>query len=315
MSAQENILVIKHGALGDIIIATASFEAIRRQHPKAHIVCLTTKPYAELLSHSPYFNEIWVDSKPRLHQRKATKRLKTRLNSLKWGFVYDMQTSQRSSGYWWLFKRPKPRFSGVARFASHAYKDKARHGKHALTNNKLQLEIAGIDDVRLPDLRWLQADVSAIKPNKPYILLVPGGAAHRPEKRWPADQFAALASELADKKLIPLLIGGKAEHEAMEVIAKRVPNAVNLCGKTTIAELAVLARDAFLAIGNDTGPMHVIAASRCPSVVLFSKASSPKRSAPPGEHVHSIQRDSLADLAVDEVLTVIHGLRPLDMDT
>jgi ADP-heptose:LPS heptosyltransferase len=111
---------------------------------------------------------------------------------------------------------------------------------------------------------------------------------------------------------VPVLIGGKAEAKELESIASRVPMAINLCGNTSIPQLAVLARGAFMAIGNDTGPMHVIAASRCPSVVLFSNASSPARSAPPGEHVHSVQRAKLADLSVDEVLSVIHGLRPLD---
>jgi ADP-heptose:LPS heptosyltransferase len=198
--SRQNILVIKHGALGDIIIATAAFEAIRKHHNNANIVCLTTKPYAELLSVSPYFNEIWVDSKPRLFQRKALKRLKARLNSVEWAFVYDMQTSQRSSSYWWLFKRPKPNFSGVTRFASHAYTDVARHSKHALENHELQLEIAGIDHIGLPDLRWLNADIRGLVPDVKYVLMVPGGAAHRPEKRWPADQYAALAAELASKK-------------------------------------------------------------------------------------------------------------------
>lgn len=314
MSAREHILVIKHGALGDVIIATAAFAAIRKEHPDAHITCLTTKPYAELLSLSPYFNEIWVDSKPRMLQRKALKRLKKRLNSVAWDFVYDVQTSQRSSFYWWLFARPRPNFSGVTRFASHAYKDKARHGKHALENHRLQLEIADVTPLGLPDLRWLNAEVRGLVPDVRYVLLVAGGAAHRPEKRWPAEQYAALASELAAKHLVPVLIGGKAEAEVLQSIADRVPEAINLCGNTSIAQLAVLARGAFLAVGNDTGPMHVIAASRCPSVVLFSKASSPKRSAPPGEHVHSVQRANLADLSVDEVLAVVQGLRPLDTD-
>ncbi|MBN8543176.1 MAG: glycosyltransferase family 9 protein [Alphaproteobacteria bacterium] len=312
MSHHEEILVIKHGALGDVIIATAMFAAIRGHHPLARIVCLTTKPYAELLSQSPYFDEIWVDSKPRITQRKALKRLKKRLNSVKWDFVYDVQTSQRSTSYWWLFKRPRPFFSGIAKFASHRYKDKARHGRHALDNYRRQLQIAGIDHVGLPDLRWLNAEVRGLVPDVTYVLIVAGGAAHRPEKRWPAEQYAALASELAAKKLVPVLIGGKAEANALQMIADRVPQAINLCGNTTIAQLAVLARSAFMAVGNDTGPMHVIAASRCPSVVLFSGASNPKKSAPPGEHVHCIQRTSLQDLSVDEVLTVIHGLRPLD---
>jgi ADP-heptose:LPS heptosyltransferase len=79
---EENILVIKHGALGDIVIATAGFAAIRTQHPNAHITCLTTKAYAELLAQSPYFNEIWVDSKPKLFESAARNRLKSMLRSV-----------------------------------------------------------------------------------------------------------------------------------------------------------------------------------------------------------------------------------------
>ncbi|MES2983637.1 MAG: glycosyltransferase family 9 protein [Pseudomonadota bacterium] len=314
----ESILVIKHGALGDIVIATAGFAAIRAAHPDAHIVCLTTKAYAELLAQSPYFDEIWVDSKPKFYDRNAIGRLRSMLASHRWAWVYDLQTSKRSTLYPWLLARPRPSISNVSRFASHGYTDPARHTKHALENLKIQLGIAGIHQIGLPDVSWMHGDISAAEaligtvrsiPQgaklSPCALLVPGAAAHRPEKRWPAEQYASLAQELVGKAIRPVLIGTDAEAEALAAIAARVPGAINLCGKTTIPQLATLARNATLALGNDTGPMHVIAASGCPATVLFSGASDPARSAPVGPSVTILRERDLRDLSVDRVLTAL----------
>jgi ADP-heptose:LPS heptosyltransferase len=300
----QNILVIKHGALGDIVIATAGFKAIREAFPDAHIVGMTGSGYATLLAQSPYFNEIWADRKPKITERHALKRLKTMLNSRPWDFVFDLQTSKRSTLYQWLFNRPRPPISNVSRFATHGYTDKARHTKHALENLRLQLAICGLE-VGMPDVSWLVDDVSNLQPPGAYALLVPGGAAHREDKRWPAEQYAALAHELVQRGIVPLLIGTDAESVAIQSIANRVPKAVNLCGKTTIAQLATLAREAALAVGNDTGPMHVIAASNCPSTVIFSHASDPARSAPQGAAVTVLREQNLADLSVDRVLVTL----------
>ncbi len=314
MNNTENILVIKHGALGDIIIATASFAAIRAHHPTARIHCLTTKAYADLLAQSPYFEEIWVDSKPKLFDRAAIGRLKAILRSKSWSWVYDLQTSKRSTRYQWLLKHPWPNISNVSRFASHGYTDPARHIRHSHTNDIIQMRIAGIT-IGEPDISWLSADITAIAEAigsarsvpqthhlNPFALLVPGGAAHRPEKRWPAEQYASLAQELIGKGIRPLLIGTEAEAQVLDSIAARVPAAINLCGHTSIAQLATLAREAILAVGNDTGPMHIIATSGCPSTVLFSHASDPARSAPVGEHVTCLREHDLRTLSVDRVL-------------
>lgn len=313
-----NILVIKHGALGDIILATAGFAAIRKAHPGAKIHCLTTKPFADLLAQSPYFDEIWVDSKPKLFDRAAIKRLKQMLNSKQWEWVYDLQTSNRSTRYQWLLKRPWPQISNVSRWSSHGYTDPARHTRHALDNLRLQLKIAGIESVGLPDLSWMTADISELveligttrmvpleRKMNPFALLVPGGAAHRPEKRWPAEQYASLAQELNRKGIRPVLIGTQAESEALNSIATRVPQAINLCGRTSIPQLATLAREAALAVGNDTGPMHIIGASNCPSTVLFSHTSDPARSAPVGNTVTILREKDLSTLTVDRVLTTL----------
>lgn len=299
-----NILVIKHGALGDIVLATAAMKAIRAHHPEADIVCLTSSGYAQLMAQSPYFNEIWADRKPKLFERESLRRLRTMLNSRPWDFVYDLQTSQRSTAYQWLFKRPRPPISNVSRWSQFGYTDPERFERHALDNLRHQLALVGID-VGMPDISWLDEDVSNLQPAGNYALLVAGGAAHRTDKRWPADQYAALAHELVARNIIPLLIGTQAEAEALQVIANRVPRAVNLCGKTSIAQLATLARSAYCAVGNDTGPMHVIAASQCPSTVIFSHASDPARSAPVGEQVTILREADLAQLPVDRVLTTL----------
>lgn len=328
----DNILVIKHGALGDIVIATAAMRAIRTHHPHAHITLLTSKAYAELLSKSPYFNEIWVDSKPKWNDIQAIRELRALLNSKPWSWVYDLQTSERTTFYQWLLKRPWPNISNVSRWSSHGYTDPARHTRHSLENDRYQLAIAGIADIGMPDVSWMadndEADNNSINflrqsiefsgwhqrdwndfldqydPAKarPYALLVPGGAAHRPAKRWPAENYAVLAEALVSKGIIPVLIGTDAERDALIAIHSKVTATVNLCGKTSITQLATLARQAACAVGNDTGPMHVIAATGCPSTVLFSRDSDPARSAPIGPNVTILREMDLRDLSVDRVL-------------
>ena len=300
-----SILIIKHSALGDIVLATACFKAIRAHHPEAEIVLLTTAPYAELLAQSPYFNEIWVDRRPRWTDRTGIRRLKAMLNSRRWAWVYDLQTSDRSTGYQWLLRRPWPKISNKSRWTSHGIRIPDALEIPALERLRRQLALAGITEIGLPDLSWMgsaEGEALAASLPSPYALLVPGGAAHRPEKRWPADHFAALAQELLARGVTPVLIGTEAEREALDRIAARVPASIHLGGKTKLPMLASLARQAALAIGNDTGPMHILAASGCPSLVLFGPASSPIRSAPIGPAVRTLASADLSALAVDTAL-------------
>lgn len=304
MSTRPNILVIKHGALGDIVLATGAFKAIREAFPDADIVVLTSSAYATLLAQSPYFNEIWSDRRPKITDREGVRHLKTMFRSRPWDWVFDLQTSTRSTWYQWLFERPWPNMSNISRWSSHGFRDKHRMTYHAWERTRRQLAIAGIE-VGQPDLSWLSEDISNLRPVGRYALLVPGGAAHRPEKRWPAEQYAALAQEMVQQGIIPVLIGTDAESAVILSIANRVPRAVNLCGKTSIAQLATLAREATLAVGNDTGPMHIIASAGCPSTVLFGPASNPNLSAPIGPSVTTLHEQNLAELPVDRVLTAI----------
>ncbi|HYB55982.1 MAG TPA: glycosyltransferase family 9 protein, partial [Alphaproteobacteria bacterium] len=136
-------------------------------------------------------------------------------------------------------------------------------------------------------------------------LLVPGGALHRPAKRWPLERYAELASALVARGLVPVILGGTSETLLAQAILSHSPEAVDLTGKTSLLELASLARRAVVAIGNDTGPMHLITAAGCPSIVLFSRESDPALCAPRGRRVTVLRRASLEELAVEEVLAAL----------
>ena len=101
--------------------------------------------------------------------------------------------------------------------------------------------------------------------------------------------------------MTPVLIGTAAEGGVNAMIATFCDAARDLTGETGFADIVVLARGAAGAVGNDTGPMHLIATAGAPSLVLFSQASNPDLCAPRGAAVTVLRRPVLAELAVDEV--------------
>ena len=304
-AAEPAILVIKLGALGDVVQALGPMAAIRRHHADAHIVVLTTGPFADFLRASPYADEVWVDPRPHKLNFAGLLALRSRLRGGKFRRVYDLQTSERSSLYFKIMGPARPEWSGIAPSCSHPHANPKRDAMHTVDRQRDQLAMAGVEDVPAIDLSWVSADVARFKLPEPYALLVPGGSAGRPAKRWPVAKYAALATELTAHGATPVLIGGPDEKGLGETIRSVAPRARDLIGKTSFADIAVLARGAGAAIGNDTGPMHLIAATGCPSVVLFSAESDPKLCAPRGAEVVVLRRENLQGLGVDEVLRLL----------
>jgi len=304
-STAEQVLVIKLGALGDFVQAMGPFAAIRKRHADARITLLTTAPYVALAEASGYFNDIWIDKRPRWWQVGEWLGLKRRFDSTGFQRVYDLQTSDRSVIYFRLFAAPKPEWSGIARGCSHPHANPARDSMHSIDRQREQLAMAGIDTVPAPDLGWVNGDISAFGTQSPFVLLLPGGSAHRPAKRWPVTGYVALAKALMAKGCQPVLIGAGDEAERNAEIADLCAGVVNLTGRTSLFDIASLARSAAGAVGNDNGPMHLIAASDCPSLVLYSSASNPALCAQRGASVAILRRDNLADLELAEVEAAI----------
>lgn len=300
--AEQRILVIKLGALGDVVQATGPFAAIRAHHPQAHITLLTTAPYAGFLENCGWFDAVRIDARPGWCEPGGWWALRRWLRAGGFERVYDLQTSNRSSFYCWLFfPGRRPQWSGIALGCSHPHASRRRDDMHTIERQADQLAMAGIAAVPAPSLDWVEADAASFGLPQRYALLVAGGSAHRPEKRWPAEKFAQFARRLADVGVTPVLIGTRAEADTNAMIAALCDTARDLTGATGFADIVALARDAAGAVGNDTGPMHLIATAGAPSLVLFSQFSNPDLCAPRGSSVEIVRRPLLSDLGVDEV--------------
>jgi ADP-heptose:LPS heptosyltransferase len=194
---------------------------------------------------------------------------------------------------------------------------------HTLERHADQLMYAGIwpdaptapGTAPPPDLSWVLAQVPGDRPPtpgvkpKPYVMFVPGGSSHRPEKRWPVEKYGELARILYARGFDIVIIGGPAEAALAHAIQREVPRARDLTGRTDFARIAVLGAKAAMAVGNDTGPLHLAAAAGAPTVVLFSGASDPTLSAPRGK-VAVLQADKLSELSVAKVAQAAASVLP-----
>ena len=299
----QNILIVKLGALGDFIQALGPMKAIRDHHPGTHITLLTTHPYEQLALESGSVDAVWIDDRPRLYQVGKWLALRSRLRLGQFARVYDLQTSERSSSYFMLFPNStKPEWSGIAKGCSHPHKNPNRDFMHTQDRQREQLNMSGIYLVPPTDLSQMNADVSHFNLPKSYGLLVPGGAAHRPAKRWPVDRYTELSAQINLKGITPVILGSPSESNLAEHIKAIAPDAIDLTGQTNLIEIIGLAKNAKIAVGNDTGPMHMASAAHCPSVVLFSNESDPKLCAPKGQKTAIFTRTDLNDLSTQDVL-------------
>jgi ADP-heptose:LPS heptosyltransferase len=315
----ERILIIKLSALGDFVLALAAMKKIRQAHAKAHITLLTTPPFEGLAKICPYFNAIDTGGRPESFPEWMA--LRKRIRDATYDRVYDLQTSAQSNRIFQMLRPSPPPWSGIAFGCSLPHRNPHRNQMHTLERQADQLMYAGIwpdaptepGTAPPPDLSWVEKARPRERPvpganrPRPYVMFVPGGSAHRMDKRWPVEKYSELARILYSRGFDVLVIGGVQETALAHEIQRAVPRARDLTGRTDFASIALMGRRATLAVGNDTGPLHLAAAAGAPTIVLFSKASNPALSAPRGR-VAILRSDNLAELAVAQVAQAANSL-------
>ena len=315
----KKVLVIKLSALGDFVLALAAMKKIREAHKRAHITLLTTPPFEALAKASPYFNAVETGGRPQGPGEWMA--LRRALKQARFDRVYDLQTSAASSRIFHLMRPFPPEWSGIALGASLPHRNRARDEMHTLERQADQLKYAGIwpdaptepGSAPAPDLSWVLRRAPNDRPvaggvtARPYVILIPGGAEHRLDKRWPVEKFGELATILYARGFDVVIVGGPQESALARQIQRYVGKARDLTGRTDFARVAILGAKAALVIGNDTGPLHLAAATGTPTIVLFSDASDPSLSAPRG-HIAVLQAPSLADMPVATVAQAANAL-------
>ena len=303
-SAGRKILVIKLSALGDFVQALGPAAAIRRHHAADEITLLTTRAFASLAQQSGFFDKIEIDNRPKLFELASWAALRRVLRSGRFDRVYDLQTSDRSSLYSWLFfpAHPPPQWSGIAWHCSHPHANLRRDPQHTIDKQAEQLLMAGIYPTPLPACGGSSLALPQGLVRLAYFLMIPGSSPRHPEKRWPAMRYGELARRLFKATgTLPVIIGARGEEPLAAEIRGACPEAIDLVGRTGLTSLADLAGAAAFTVGNDTGATHIAAAGGHPVVVLFSDASEPSRCAPRGREIHVLASPRLDDLLVDRV--------------
>jgi ADP-heptose:LPS heptosyltransferase len=279
-----HVLVIKLGALGDVILALPHIERILEAHAADRVVLLTAPSFVELLAASPRLEVV-------AYPRRGTRAMSGVLSWLlrqSFDVVYDLQGSNRSR----IMTRLTRAARRVGERPGFAYTHAAQPlagPVHAVERLNALLAAGGIaPPAALPHLSvpesamrkidaWLQQEALQ---GRRLVLVHPGSSMRWPSKRWEERSYRELVRRLVERGLGVIWIGGVDESARVRRLASGC--GINAAGLFTLSEIAGLGRHAAFAITNDSGPMHVLAAVGLPVYAFFGPTDW-RRSHAPGQ--------------------------------
>jgi ADP-heptose:LPS heptosyltransferase len=186
---------------------------------------------------------------------------------------------------------------------------------HTIDRQKDQLKVAKIEYKHLPNWRWLgnNYENKSLIPNNKFIILMTGAAKHRLNKKWAQSSYASLIERFSKIDIQCILIGGEDEFDNIVNIISLVDKKIkkrplNYAGMTSYKDIVNLSTYAQYAIGNDTGPIHLIATTGLSTIVLFGAASNPDLCAPKGKNTIILSKESIEDISVDLVFNIINNV-------
>tara|TARA_B100001989_G_scaffold252771_1_gene236097 strand:+ start:3992 stop:4948 length:957 start_codon:yes stop_codon:yes gene_type:complete len=267
----KKILIIKLGALGDVVNAEGAIRDIKNHHPYDEITLLTSPLFAKLLKAHPCIDRIEVDRRLPRWNLKYLYQLIKKLRDYRYDMVYDLQNNRRTNLYNMLMQPIK--WCGKARFATIRYQqDNALHDTKRNTLEE-QLERASLQTKFTchPDWLWCQEPVDDIlhrhKIHQKFILLLPGSSQKHPDKRWTG--FFDLAKKLLACGYVVVYAPGPDERELIDSLPGIC--LLNHGAPLTIPQVIGLARNAQFVIGNDSGPTHLLARCQTKGLAIFQK--------------------------------------------
>jgi ADP-heptose:LPS heptosyltransferase len=248
-----------------------------------------------------YFDSIIVDPRLKVTQWQKLRQFRSHLLAQGFARVYDLQMVDRTNFYFQgLLSPQRPEWCGTAWGCTYRYRPPVEK-RHTLDHQRALLRLAGVDTVGIPDVRHLANPTLPVSLPLPYALLIPGASlAHTMKKCWTIEGYAAVARFLLARQLQPVIIGGPQEDN--RALAALCPGIIDLTGQTSFRDIITLAAQATVAIGNDTGPLHLAAASHCPVIALFSGHTHPHLSGPRSPQTICIQEHDLKNLHPQTVI-------------
>ena len=300
-----NILIIKHGSLGDIIQANGAIKDIKKNFSDQKVLLLTTPPYANFMSSCPYIDGVLIDKRLSRWNLLYLRKLKKMLERFSFTKVFDLQNSSRTQFYKKFFFKKDIFWSDSKSFIS---KEQALEEKKlpVLDRMQLQLNRSGISQTqftKVPDISWLIKNIKNIVNQNfdgEYILIFPFCSPKLKRKKWPyyQDLISLLKREYGPKYNIAIAPGPREIEEAKKFKAHTILNN-NI--PLNISELVSLIKNASYVISNDTGPAHICAHLNKKGLDLFGSHTTPEKVSIETENFKSIKVKNLKDLNVADV--------------
>ena len=298
-----NILIIKHGSLGDIVQISGVLRDIREAHNDKKIFILSTLPYVDVLSRCPYLDGVLLDRRlPRWNIYYLLK-LKKMLVKYNFSHVYDLQNSSRTSFYRKYLLRSS-NWSSTETTLKKGEKKKDFDNESVLERFKIQLDNSNVKTnySLKPDFTWASVNVDKIVNKyfgKKFILFFPFCSPQLSHKKWP--YFNELARIIKSKHLNLEVAVAPASDEIEESKKIESISIMNNDEPLNIIELAGLILKASYVVANDTGPAHMAAHLGKSGVVLFGYHTTAKKVSIETEKFKAITVDDLNDLTAEKV--------------
>jgi len=302
-----NILIIKHGSLGDIAQACGAIQDISDYHKEDKIHLLTTKPYINLFKKNPNISNVILDK--RLSRLNLIYLYSLMKNIKKYNFskVYDLQNSSRTAFYKKILfpKAKKDTWSSTETTLPEGTTKQDFDKDSVLYRFDDQLKSSGIktNHTLSPDFSWSTTDIFQIKNYyklDKYILLFPFCSPHLSSKKWPYyNELISMINEKSGNKFKVVIAPGPGE-------IKEASNINALCildnGKALdISQLAALIKDSSFVVANDTGPAHMTAHLGSKGITLFGSHTTPFKVSIERENFKAIQAPELSKLSAEKV--------------
>ncbi|MDB3889218.1 glycosyltransferase family 9 protein [Candidatus Pelagibacter sp.] len=302
-----NILVIKHGSLGDIAQACGAIQDISENHKDDQIYLLTTKPYFDLFKKNPHIFNVILDK--RLSRLNLIYLYSLMRNIKKYNFlkVYDLQNSSRTAFYKRILfpNASKDIWSSTETTLPEGTTKEDFDKDSVLSRFDHQLKSSGINTNHTlsPDFSWSPSDISQIKNYhqlEKYIVLFPFCSPHLTSKKWPYyNDLISMINEKLENKFKVVIAPGPGEIKDASSI-----NALCILdnGKALdISQLAALIKDSSFVVANDTGPAHMTAHLGSKGIALFGSHTTPFKVSIERENFKAIQAPELSKLSVEKV--------------
>ena len=303
-----NILIIKHGSLGDLIQANGAIQDIKNSFKTSRVLLLTSRAYLEFMSSCPYIDGVILDKRLPRWNLFYLKDLKKLLEKYEFSHVFDLQNSNRTKFYKkYLLKKPIWSSSETSLDTGEKLSDFNKDS--VLTRMEKQLKKSNVltKNTQAINLTWSIKDISRnLKQytNGEYVLLFPFCSKKHVQKKWP--YFSKLIVKIKEfyKNRYPVLVapGPNEINEGKKLNAKLV---LDKNEPVNISFLVSLINSAKYIVSNDTGPAHICSHLNKKGIALFGSHTTAKKVNIGNTNFKTLTVNNLAELKVEEVLSHI----------